>query len=97
MKITTRSPHILHLGQLLGLALIGFVLWLAAIGWLWIAPAKVVPAELRHGNPETRLAHMPTEQYLPPSASSGAKNTTAGAAERCLSKSGHWAVFGVGC
>jgi Spy/CpxP family protein refolding chaperone len=64
MKISMRSPHLLHFRQLLGLALIGFVLWLAVIGWLWIKPAKVVPAELHHGNPETRRAGLQTQLNL---------------------------------
>ena len=66
MKITRRSPHILHLRQLLGLAVIGFVLWLAAIGWLLVTPAQAAPGKQRHGNPEKRLARMQTQLNLPP-------------------------------
>lgn len=66
MKITTRSPHILHLRQLLGLALIGFVLWLAAIGWILVTPVHAAPGEQRHGNPEKRLARMQTQLNLTP-------------------------------
>ncbi len=66
MKITTRSLHILHIRQLLGLALIGFVLWLAAIGWLLVTPAQAAPGEQRHGNPEKRLACMQTQLNLTP-------------------------------
>ena len=69
MKITTRSPHLLHLGQLLGLALIGFVLWLAAIGWILVTPANAAPGEQRHGNPEKRLARMQPQLNLPPNKS----------------------------
>ena len=73
MKITTRSPHLLHLRQLLGLALIGFVLWLAAIGWILVTPANAAPGEQRHGNPEKRQARMQMLPSLPPSASVGGK------------------------
>ncbi len=66
MKITTRSPHLLHLLQLLGLALIGFVLWLAAIGWLLVTPTQAAPGEQRHGSPEKRLARMQTQLDLTP-------------------------------
>ena len=66
MKITTRSPHILHIRQLLGLALIGFVLWLAAIGWLLVTPTQAAPGEQRHGSPEKRLARMQTQLDLTP-------------------------------
>ncbi len=43
MKMKTQSSHMLHIRQLLGLALIGIVLWLAAIGWLPVASAKAAP------------------------------------------------------
>ena len=78
MKITTRSPHILHLRQLLGLALIGFVLWLAAIGWLLVTPAQAAPGEQRHGSSEKRLARMQTQLNLLPSASVGGKSPRPG-------------------
>ncbi|MGD9098020.1 MAG: hypothetical protein PVF97_08020 [Desulfobacterales bacterium] len=50
--------------QLLGLALIGFVLWLAVIGWLPVATAGTAPGGMRHGDPEARLAHLQTELQL---------------------------------
>ncbi len=61
MKTSPRSPHLLHLRQLIGLALIGFVLWLAAIGWLAVSPANAAPDGPHHGHAQIRLARMPTQ------------------------------------
>ena len=43
MKPKARSREVQTVRELLGLALIGFVLWLAAIGWLPVASANAVP------------------------------------------------------
>jgi hypothetical protein len=43
MKPKTRSPQWQILCELLGLAVIGLVLWLAAIGWLPVPSASAAP------------------------------------------------------
>ncbi len=47
MKPKTRSPRWQILRDLLALALIGFVLWLAAIGWLPVPSVYAAPDWIR--------------------------------------------------
>ncbi len=58
MKINASSPRLRTIGELLGLALIGFVLWLAAIGGLPVTAANAAPGGPHSSNPEQRLAQM---------------------------------------
>lgn len=64
MKLKTQSAQIRNLQQLLGLALIGLVLWLAAIGWLPLTSAHAAQGGPRHYDPAKRLAHMQTALNL---------------------------------
>ena len=64
MKPKPRSPQIQTVCELLGLAVIGFVLWLAAIGWLPVSSASAAPDRPRHDNPQNRLARMQTPLNL---------------------------------
>jgi Spy/CpxP family protein refolding chaperone len=59
-----QSKRIQATRHLLGLALIGFVLWLAASGWLPVATAGAASGGMRHGDPQARLAHLQTELNL---------------------------------
>ena len=58
MKTNATSPRLRNLRELLGLVLIGFVLWLAAIGWLPVSAASAAPGGPRSSTPEQRLAQM---------------------------------------
>lgn len=64
MNRKTRSPQGHTFRELLGLAVIGFVLWLAAIGWLPVTAANAAHGEPRNNNPEQRLARMQTHLDL---------------------------------
>ena len=64
MKPKIQSRHVQTVRELLGLAVIGFVLWLAAIGWLPIAAANAPPGAEGHGEPEKRRARIPIQLKL---------------------------------
>ena len=64
MKPKARSTEIQVVRELLGLAVIGFVLWLAAIGWLPVPSANAAPGAPRHGDPEESLARMQAQLNL---------------------------------
>ncbi len=64
MKLKTQSPHVRTVRDLLYLAVIGFVLWLAAIGWLPISSANAAPEVPRHGDPGNILARKQTPLNL---------------------------------
>jgi hypothetical protein len=55
-----QSTRIQAARQLLGLALIGFVLWLAAIGWLPAAATGTARGGMSPGVPEAHLAQGPS-------------------------------------
>jgi hypothetical protein len=64
MKLKTQSPQSRIVQQLLGLVLIGLVLWLAAIGWLPVSSAHAGPEGQLRGDPEKQLAHLRTQLNL---------------------------------
>ncbi len=64
MKPKTRSPWWQILRDLLALALIGFVLWLAAIGWLPVPSANAAPGASHHGKLEKRRVCMTVQLHL---------------------------------
>ncbi len=64
MKPKPRSPQIQTVCELLGLAVIGFVLWLVAIGWLPVSSASAAPDRPRHDDPQKRLARMHNQLNL---------------------------------
>lgn len=58
MNRKTPSPQSRTIHELLGLALIGFVLWLTAIGWLPVTTANAAQGGTQNRNPEQRLMRM---------------------------------------
>ena len=64
MKPKIQSRHVQTVRELLGLAVIGFVLWLAAIGWLPVSSANAAPEGRRHGDQGGRWARIPIQLEL---------------------------------
>ncbi len=62
MKTPPTSIQVVR--ELLGLALIGFVLWLAAIGWLSASSVFAFSEGPRAGGPEAQLARLQTQLNL---------------------------------
>jgi hypothetical protein len=58
MNRKTQTPQCRTFRELLGLAVIGFALWLAAIGWLPVTAANAAQGGHRNNHPEQRLARM---------------------------------------
>lgn len=64
MKMKAQSRQTQTVRQLLGLALVGVVLWLVAIGWLPVKAANAAPGAPPNDDPEKGRVRMQTQLNL---------------------------------